>query len=197
MHRFPVGPIGIAIASSHDVRRVVVLTRKQWVGLPLLLIWPVLALCGVLGAGRADVVGRTALAYVVLLGGLRVLGKRDLSQLTPFDAILLLLITQLFRNYLVRQDDSLLTAVVAATTLLVLVYATTALAFMSPFLKGFVASGPSVLVQDGHINERELQLERIGPEEIDAALREHGLERLDQVKLATLEADGSISIIER
>ena len=197
MHRFPIGPIGIAIALSADVRRVVVLTRKQRVGLPLLLIFPVLALCGALGAGRADVVGRTALTYVVLLAGLRVLGKRDLSQLTPFDAILVLLISQLFRNYLVGQDDTLITAIVAVTTLLVLVYATTALAFMSPYLKGFVASGPSILVRDGHLQERELQRERIGPDEIDSALRTHGLERLDQVKLATLEADGSISIIER
>jgi uncharacterized membrane protein YcaP (DUF421 family) len=177
--------------------RRVILTGEQRVGLPLLALLPVLGLCGVLGPARAAVVGRTALAYGVLLGGLRVLGKRDLAQLTPFEAILLFLIPQLFRNYLIGQDDTLLTALVAACTLLVLVYATSALAFTNVHLKGLVASDPSVLVRDGVVVDRELQRERIGPEEIDAALRQHGLEHLDQVKLATLETDGSISIIRK
>jgi uncharacterized membrane protein YcaP (DUF421 family) len=176
-------------------RRALVLTGKQRVGIPALAVLPVLALCGLLGPNRAALVGRTTLTYVVLLAGLRVLGKRDLSQLTPFEAILLFLIPQLFRNYLVGQDDSLLTALVAATTLLLLVYATSALAFVSPRLKGLVTSGPSVLVEHGALVEREMQRERIGPEEIDAALRQHGVERLDQVKVAMLESDGSISVI--
>jgi uncharacterized membrane protein YcaP (DUF421 family) len=179
------------------MRRRIVLTRKQYIGLPLLALPPVLALFGILGPARAAVVGRTALTYAVLLTGIRVLGKRDLSQLTPFEALLLVLIPQLFRNYLVRQDDSLLTALVSAATLFLLVYLTSVLAFTSPRLKGLVASGPSVLVKDGLLVEDEMRRERIGPPEIDAALRGHGLERLDQVKLATLEADGSISIIRK
>ncbi|HZS59247.1 MAG TPA: YetF domain-containing protein [Gemmatimonadaceae bacterium] len=179
------------------MRRAIVLTGKQQIGLPILALLPVLALAHLLGPNRAGVVGRTALTYVVLLAGLRVLGKRDLSQLTPFEAILLFLIPQLFRNYLVGQDDSLLTALVAATTLLALVYVTSALAFSSPRLKGLVASDPSVLVRDGLLVEREMQRERIGPEDIDAALRQHGVEHLSQVKLAMLEADGSISIIRK
>jgi uncharacterized membrane protein YcaP (DUF421 family) len=187
----------MSIARYMSMRRTIVLTGKQRVGIPLLALLPILALAHVLGPNRAGVVGRTTLTYIVLLAGLRVLGKRDLSQLTPFEAILLFLIPQLFRNYLVGQDDSLLTALVAATTLLVLVYATSALAFSSPRLKGLVASDPSVLVRDGVLIEREMQRERMGPEEIDAALRQHGLEDLDQVKLATLEADGSISIIRK
>jgi len=198
------GEIPEAIDNDYDggmrvssMRRIVVLTGKQRIGLPLLSILPMLALTGTLGPARAAIVGRTTLTYIVLLAGLRVLGKRDLSQLTPFEAILLFLIPQLFRNYLLGQDDSLLTALVAATTLLLLVYLTSALAFARPRLKGLVTSGPSVLVRDGVLIERELQRERIGPEDIDAALRQHGLEQLDQVKLATLEGDGSISIIRR
>jgi uncharacterized membrane protein YcaP (DUF421 family) len=186
---------GTPIASLSHVRRIVVLTGKQRLGLPLLAVLPALSLCGVFGWDRAALVGRTTLIYVVLLAGLRVLGKRDLAQLTPFEAILLFLIPQLFRNYLVGQDDSLVTALVSATTLLVLVYATSALAFASPRLKGLVASDPTVLVEHGILVERELQRERIGPEEIQAVLRQHGLERLDQVKRATLEADGNISIV--
>lgn len=177
------------------MRRVIILTRKQRIGLPLLLLLPILALCGVLGPRQAAVVGRTALTYAVILAGLRVLGKRDLSQLTPFETILLFLIPQLFRNYMVGQDDSLLTALDATATLLVLVYATSALAFVSPSLKEVVASGPSALVENGALVEDELRRERIRPEEIDAALREHGVESLGQVKLATLESDGTISIL--
>lgn len=128
------------------MRRVILLTRKQWLGLPLLVLLPILALCGTLGPREPAVVGRTALTYVVILAGIRVLGKRDLSQLTPFETILLFLIPQMYRNYLVGQDDSLATAMVATATLLMLVYVTSALAFVSPSLRELVASGPSALV---------------------------------------------------
>lgn len=179
------------------MRRAVVLTGKQRIGIPILALLPALALAHLLGPNRANVVGRTAVTYAVLLAGLRILGKRDLSQLTPFEAILLVLIPQLFRNYLVGQDDTLLTALVSTATLLLLAYLTSVIAFSSPRLKKLVASDPSVLVRDGALVDLELRRERIGLEEIDAALRQHGLEHLDQVKLAMLEADGSITVIRK
>jgi uncharacterized membrane protein YcaP (DUF421 family) len=179
------------------VHRAVLLTGKQWLGVPLLAALPVLALCGVLGPGRAEIVGRVALVYVLILASLRVLGKRDLSQMTAFDAVLLFLIPQLFRNYLIRSDDSLLTAVVGATTLLVLVFATSLLGFRSITLGRLVRASPTVLAVDGVLVEHALNREHVTPEEIDAAARLSGIDGLASVRRATLEADGKISIIRR
>jgi uncharacterized membrane protein YcaP (DUF421 family) len=179
------------------VQRVVLLTGKQWLGVPLLAVPPILALCGVLGPGRAGIVGRVALVYGLMLASLRVLGKRDLSQMTAFDAVLLFLIPQIFRNYLIGADDSLLTALVGATTLLVLVFVTSLLGFRSITFGRLVRAAPTVLVEDGVLVERALNREHVTPEEIDAAARLAGVDRLASVHLATLEADGKISIIRR
>ena len=179
------------------MRRAIVLTGKQWVGLPLLAALPALALGGALGEGRAGVVGRIALVYGFLLASLRILGKRDLSQMTPFDAALLFLIPQIFRNYLIANDNSLLTALVGATTLLVLVFLTSLLGFRSVTLGRLVRAQPSVLLDHGALLERVLDRERIAPEEVEAAARRAGIDGLAHVARATLEADGTISVIRR
>ena len=179
------------------MHRTVLLTGKQWLGVPLLAAPPVLALCGVLGPGRAGIVGRVALVYGLMLASLRVLGKRDLSQMTAFDAVLLFLIPQLFRNYLLGTDDSLLTAVVGATTLLILVFLTSLIGFRSMTLGRLVRATPTVLAADGVLIEHALNREHVTPDEIEAAARLAGVDRLTSVAKATLEADGKISIIRR
>lgn len=179
------------------MHRAVLLTGKQWLGVPLLAAPPVLALCGVLGPGRAGIVGRVALVYGLMLASLRVLGKRDLSQMTAFDAVLLFLIPQIFRNYLLGTDDTLLTAVVGATTLLVLVFTTSLLGFRSIALGRLVRATPTVLAEDGILIEHALNREHVTPEEIEAAARLAGVEGLASIHRATLEADGKISIIRR
>jgi uncharacterized membrane protein YcaP (DUF421 family) len=191
------GPTVWRLLADVIVRRAIALTGKQWVGLPLLAALPALALGGVLGPGRADVVGRIALVYVVILAGLRVLGKRDLSQMTPFDVVLLFLIPQVFRNYLIGTDSTLLTALVGAATLLLLVFLTALFGYRSVTIGRLVRARPSVLVDHGMLLERVLDRERIAPEEIEAAARRVGIDGLDQVGRATLEADGTITVIRR
>jgi uncharacterized membrane protein YcaP (DUF421 family) len=161
------------------------------------MVAPVLAIAGVLGPGRAAVVGRISLVYGFVLAALRILGKRDLSQLRPFDAVLLFLIPQIFRNYLVGSDDTLVTALVASTTLFALVFLTSLLAFRSRTIGRIVRAGPSVLVREGTLIERALDQERVAPEEIEAAARMRGVEALDQIGTATLETEGTISILAR
>ena len=185
------------IAYRGSVRRRVLLTGKQWLGVPLLAAAPALALGGLLGQGRAGIVGHVALVYLLMLASLRVLGKRDLSQMTAFDAVLLFLIPQLFRNYLLGSDDSLLTAIVGATTLLLLVFLTSLLGFRSITLGRLVRAAPTVLAQDGVLVEHALNREHVTPEEIEAAARLAGVDGLASVRRATLEADGKISIIRR
>jgi len=179
------------------VQARIALTGKQWLGLPLLAAPPVLALAGVLGPGRATVVGRTALVYGFCLGSLRILGKRDLSQMTPFDAVLLFLIPQLFRNYLIAADDTLWTALVSACTLLVLVFLTSLIAFRSQSIGRLVRARPTILIEHGAIVPTALDRERVTPDEIESAARHAGLGGLDQVDRATLEANGTITVLPR
>jgi uncharacterized membrane protein YcaP (DUF421 family) len=179
------------------VRARIALTGKQWLGLPLLAVPPVLAVLGLLGPGRAGVVGRTALVFGFLLAALRILGKRDLSQMTPFDAVLLFLIPQLFRNYLVATDHTLWTALVSACTLLLLVFVTSLVAFKNYSVGRLVRARPTVLLERGDLVPIALDRERVTPAEIEAAARHVGLASLDQVDRATLESDGSITILPR
>jgi uncharacterized membrane protein YcaP (DUF421 family) len=180
------------------MRRTVVLTGKQWVGLPALAVLPVLALANVFGPFQRGLVGRMLLVYVFLLASLRVMGKREMSQMTPFDAVLLFLIPQLFRNYLVGNDAALSTALVASATLLLLVFVTSVFAYRFPGQVGrLVRSSPSVLYEDGALRERELDRERVGPEDLEAAARRNGVDGLHEVHRATLEAGGEISVVRR
>src|SRR6185437_15555753 len=95
-------------------RRSVVLTWRQWIGLPFIFGLPVLALLGRLGPDRAALVGRMALVYVLVVAAFRVLGKRELSQMSPIELVTLLFLAQLFRNAIMRSDETMLSAVVAA-----------------------------------------------------------------------------------
>jgi uncharacterized membrane protein YcaP (DUF421 family) len=180
------------------MRRHIVLTGKQWIGLPILAVFPVLALAGVFGPFQRALVGRVVVVYVVMLASLRVLGKRELSQLTPFDAVLLFLIPQLFRNYLVGSDAGLSTALVAAATLTLLAFITSLFAYRFPSAVGrMVRAKPSLLYENGVLQTLELDRERIAPEEIESSAREHGVDGLDKVQRAMLEPNGKISVIRR
>jgi uncharacterized membrane protein YcaP (DUF421 family) len=96
-----------------------------------------------------------------------------------------------------QNDASLRTALVAAATLLVLVFLTSALGFRFVSVGRLVRARPSVLVEHGAVLERVLDRERIAPEEVEAAARRAGVDGLDRVDRATLEADGTISVIGR
>jgi uncharacterized membrane protein YcaP (DUF421 family) len=180
------------------MRRTIVLTGKQWVGLPVLAVLPVLALANVFGPYQRALVGRMALVYVFLLAALRIMGKREMSQMTPFDAVLLFLVPQLFRNYLVGNDAALSTALVASATLMLLVFVTSIFAYRFPGQVGrLVRASPSVLYEDGALQKRELDRERVAPEELESAARRSGVGGLHDVERATLEAGGDISVVPR
>lgn len=142
-----------------------------------------------------DTILRVAFVYVFLMVGLRVLGKRELSKMSPFELVTLLLIPEIFNNALTRQDDSMTTAVVATTTIFVLVFATSAVSFRWKKVHDVIAGQPAVLVRHGKLVERNLGRERVQPDEIFVEMHRAGLERLEQVRWAILEDDGKIAIV--
>jgi uncharacterized membrane protein YcaP (DUF421 family) len=142
-----------------------------------------------------ETVLRVTIIYVGLLLGMRIMGKREFSQLTPLELVTLLLIPELVAHSLLREDYSLTNALIAVSTLFSLVFLTSLLIQRSKLLEEIIADTPTVLVAHGRFIEENLNKERVTPGEIFGAMRKSGLERLAQVKWAVLEGDGKISIV--
>jgi uncharacterized membrane protein YcaP (DUF421 family) len=139
---------------------------------------------------------RTAVIYAVVLAGVRLSGKREVGQMTPFDLTLLLLISNAVQNAMTGSDTSLLGGVVAASTLLVLNYLVAELSGGNRRFRKFVQGQPSLLVHDGEIISAHMAKEHVSMDELHRSLREHGIASAKDVALAVLEVDGSISCLK-
>lgn len=142
-----------------------------------------------------ETVIRIASIYVFVMLGLRIIGKRELSQLAPRELVMLLLIPELFSQAALGEDFSLTNAMVACATLLLLVFWTSVATHLSPSLSRIVDAAPAVLVRHGRLVEQSLDRERVTADEVFAEMRHVGLTRLSQVEWAILEGDGKISIV--
>ena len=143
-----------------------------------------------------QIVLRTAVIYLLVLIGVRLSGKREVGQMTPFDLTLLLLLSNSVQNAMTGPDTSLLGGAVAAATLLILNYFVANLSGGSRRFRKLVEGEPSLLIHDGKIIDSHMARERVSMDELHRALREHGLNSCDQVALAVLEVDGSISCLK-
>jgi uncharacterized membrane protein YcaP (DUF421 family) len=142
-----------------------------------------------------EIVVRVAIIYVFLMLGLRVIGKREFGQLTPFELVTLLLIPEIVTKALTGQDYSLTAAFIGVSTLLVLVFLTSLLAYRFPSFGRFTEGRPALLAREGMLVPATLHRERVSPDEIRLELHKYGLEEWAQVKWALLEVDGSITLV--
>jgi uncharacterized membrane protein YcaP (DUF421 family) len=143
-----------------------------------------------------QIVVRTGIIYLLVLIGVRLSGKREVGQMTPFDLTLLLLLSNSVQNAMTGPDTSLAGGAVAACTLLVLNYGVAAVSGSNRRLRRLIQGEPSLLVHDGKVIESHMARERVSLDELHRALREHGINSCDQVALAVLEVDGSISCLK-
>jgi uncharacterized membrane protein YcaP (DUF421 family) len=139
---------------------------------------------------------RTTVVYIVVLAGVRLSGKREVGQMTPFDLTLLLLISNAVQNAMTGSDTSLLGGVVAAATLLLLNYVIAEVSGGNRRFRKFVQGQPSLLVHDGEAISSHMAKEHVSMDELHRALREHGISTIKDVALAVLEVDGSISCLK-
>jgi uncharacterized membrane protein YcaP (DUF421 family) len=142
-----------------------------------------------------ETVIRVLFVYVFLLVGLRIMGKREFSQLSPLELVTLLLIPELVSQGILREDFSLTNGLIAVATLFSLVFLSSLLQYHSTKISYLISGNACVLVEHGRFVPAHLNKERISPEEIYSEMRRSGLERLEQVKWAILETEGKISII--
>ena len=143
-----------------------------------------------------QIVLRTGVIYLLVLVGVRLSGKREVGQMTPFDLTLLLLLSNSVQNAMTGPDTSLLGGAVAASTLLVLNYFVANVSGRNRKVRRMIEGEPSLLIHDGMIIEAHMAREHVSLDELHRALREHGINSSDQVALAVLEVDGSISCLK-
>lgn len=144
-----------------------------------------------------ETVIRVAVIYLALMIGFRVLGKRELSQLSSFELVTLMLIPEIVSNSLNRDDHSVTEGLLGAFTLFGLVFLTSAFShFVKPAQK-VIEGQPTLLLKDGKFQEDVMNRERVSESEILAEAHRVGLEEIAQIRWAVLEADGTISIIPK
>ena len=148
------------------------------------------------GSVLAQIVLRTGVIYLLVLIGVRLSGKREVGQMTPFDLTLLLLLSNSVQNAMTGPDTSLTGGAVAAATLLILNYLIANLSGMNRRFRRLIEGQPSLLVHDGKVIESHMAKEHVSMDELHRAMREHGISCLDQIALSVLEVDGSISCLK-
>ena len=143
-----------------------------------------------------DAVLRGAAVYVFLLIIFRITGKRSLGQITTFDFVLLLIISEATQQALLGKDYSITNAFLVIITLVGLDIGLSLWKQRSPKMDQLLEDRPVVIVEHGRLLKERMARELIDEADVLAAARERqGLERLEQIKFAVLERNGSISII--
>jgi uncharacterized membrane protein YcaP (DUF421 family) len=142
-----------------------------------------------------DIAVRCLVVYLTLLVGIRLTGKRQVGQLTPFDLLLLLLLANAVQNAMVGPDTSLFGGLVAAGTLFGVNLVVAGIARRSGGAARVLEGTPTILIRHGDILEESLRREGISVDDLLRALREHGVDDPTLVRSAILEVDGSISVL--
>jgi uncharacterized membrane protein YcaP (DUF421 family) len=142
-----------------------------------------------------EIVARTTIVYLVFLAALRIFGKREVGQFTLFDLALVLLAANALQPAITGADQSIPGAVIIIVTIFVLNRIVAELRRRVPIVRRLLEFQPTVIGRDGAWLPEALDKEGLDEDDLGAALREHGLDSITQMKLAVLEQDGSLSIV--
>ena len=144
-----------------------------------------------------DIVLRAAFIFAFLYVLMRVIGRRELSSLEPFDLILLIVLGDLVQQGLTQDDYSITGAVLAIGTIAVLQLGVSFANFRFPALRPVLNGEPIVVVQDGKPIEKNLARERVTLDDLASAMRQQSIATLDEVQWAVMETSGAISFIKK
>ncbi len=137
----------------------------------------------------------TLVLYLFLIVGFRLLGRRQLSQLTVIDLVILILLGSAVETSLIAGNLSLTAGLISAGTLLLVNRVLTEVLLRSKPLRHLVAGDPILLVHQGQIIEEHLRRTGLTETDLLEAIRERGYDTFEKVKCAVLETDGSIHVI--
>lgn len=144
-----------------------------------------------------EIVIRASVMFLAVYGLLRLMGKRELGQLAPFELVTLIVMGDLIQQGVTHQDFSLTGAILAILTFAAWSLGFNALSHAFPHARHALEGTPVVLMRDGKLIERNLDREGVDEDELAVEMRLAGIARLDQVAWAILEPEGKISFIRK
>lgn len=140
---------------------------------------------------------RSVVVYLFILVALRFTGKRQVGQLTPFDLVVLLILSNVVQNAIIGNDNSLTGGLIGAVTILVLNFLVAELSYRFKPARRLLEGEPALLIHNGKVIQRNLQRERISMNDLSAALRKSGASDIANVRFAVLEENGQISVVPK
>lgn len=150
-----------------------------------------------LSAPYWEFVIRAAMVYVFVIFILRFAGKRQIGELSPFDFVLLLLLSNGVQNAMNGGDNTITAGLIITATLVGLNAVIARLVFRNKEIEKVVEGRPEVLIHNGYLYSEILKRNAITHHELNNALRQNGCTSIDEVRLAVLENNGQISVIKK
>jgi uncharacterized membrane protein YcaP (DUF421 family) len=144
-----------------------------------------------------DIALRATVIFIALYLLVRLMGKRELGQMTPFELIVLVVIGDLIQQGVTQNDFSLTGAIIAISTIAFLALLMSWASYLWPWAERLLEGEPRVIVRDGEILTTNLRRNRLTPSEIESEMRLAGIGHLRDVAWAILEPRGKISFIQR
>jgi uncharacterized membrane protein YcaP (DUF421 family) len=144
-----------------------------------------------------DLVLRAAIGFAFVYLLTRVIGRRELSSLQPFDLIMLVMIGDLVQQGVTQNDFSVTGALLVGSTIALMTVCVSYLSFRFPRLRPALDGDPVIVVEDGKPIDRNLRRNRITLEELAAAARQNGYASLEPIQWGVLETNGRISFVPR
>ena len=144
-----------------------------------------------------DIALRAIALYVFVVFIMRIIGRREISTLTPFDLVLLIVLGDAIQQGLTQDDYSITGALVAVSTLAIMQVITSYISYrVKPFRK-ILKGEPIILIEDGKLLNQNLRRERITADDVAEEMRAQQIATFDQVQWAILESNGTISFIQK
>jgi uncharacterized membrane protein YcaP (DUF421 family) len=144
-----------------------------------------------------DIALRATVIFLALYILVRLMGKRELGQMTPFELIVLVVIGDLIQQGVTQSDFSLTGAIIAISTIAFLALVMSWASYLWPMAERVLEGEPRVIVRDGELLTANLRRNRLTRSEIESEMRLAGIARMEQVAWAILEPRGKISFIQR
>jgi len=138
---------------------------------------------------------RSIVVYLFVILAIRLFGKKELSQLSIVDLVFILLISNSLQAAMIGNDTTLAGGLIAAGSLFIVNWILKNLIYKSKRISETIQGSPILLVYEGKVFHKHLEKAQISQEELEAAIREHGVKDISAVDLAILEVDGNISVL--
>lgn len=140
---------------------------------------------------------RTLLIYVILIGTMRLMGKRQLGELEISDLVTTLLLSEIAAIPIENQEIPIMYAVIPIITLLTLEVILSVILMKCPKLKNLASARPNIIINKGKLNQKELTKIRISLDELISELRQSNISDISEVEYAILEQNGKITVIPK